>query len=81
MKLNDVQRQWLHDALRSLETGSVKQYHDAMWLGFGDVWSQLETHLSNNGAIRVQGRHGENVALTPLGAQLARELVPVAVAS
>ncbi|MEO0511407.1 MAG: hypothetical protein AAF108_00720 [Planctomycetota bacterium] len=78
MKLDQIQKQWLHEALRSLEAGCVRTYHDKMWLGFGDIWSQLESHLCSAGAIQVRGRHGEHVALTDRGAMLVRELQTVA---
>lgn len=74
MNLTDQQKQWLHEALSALANGSSKRYHDVMWLGFGDLWSELESRLTRGGAIRVRGRHGEDVSLTDAGQQLLREL-------
>lgn len=74
MRVTANQQVWLRDALSGLEGGSVRRYHDCMWLGFGDLWSELEQQLSGMGMIRTAGRHGENVQITERGAVFAKQL-------
>lgn len=74
MRMTANQQVWLRDALSGLEGGSVRRYHDCMWLGFGDLWSDLEQQLAGMGMIRTAGRHGEVVHITERGTILARQL-------
>lgn len=74
MRMTADQQSWLCKALTGLQGGSVRRYHDCMWLGFGDLWCTLERELAGMGVIRTRGRFGEDVSITERGEELAREL-------
>ncbi len=72
MKLNDEERVALRRALEYLASGSFRRFQDTLWLGFGDLWTHIETALVREGLIVRRG--DDDADLTTRGHELLQTL-------